>query len=219
MAQPAEAPARRRGCSGGPVALARWPQARRRDPSRRDLRHDRDRRRRRDGQQFPPVAAAARLVHGDAHAVHLRLFGRDLWRRRAGFSDEWSVAALKRFKPMNLYGWSKHLFDLALADRVPAEGETAAAMGGLQVLQRVRPERVPQGRDDEPGREALRRRQGRQADPAVQVASRGHRATASRAAISSMSTMRWRWCAGCSTPRRSPASSMSEPARRAASTT
>ena len=35
-----------------------------------------------------------------------------------GFADEWSTAALKRFKPMNLYGWSKHLFDLALAERV-----------------------------------------------------------------------------------------------------
>jgi len=35
-----------------------------------------------------------------------------------GFSDGWTLAALKRFKPMNLYGWSKHLFDLALADRV-----------------------------------------------------------------------------------------------------
>ena len=35
-----------------------------------------------------------------------------------GFSDEWSVAALKRLEPMNLYGWSKHLFDLALAERV-----------------------------------------------------------------------------------------------------
>ncbi|MGB9364884.1 MAG: ADP-glyceromanno-heptose 6-epimerase [Xanthobacteraceae bacterium] len=35
-----------------------------------------------------------------------------------GFSDDWSVAALKRFQPMNLYGWSKHLFDLALAERV-----------------------------------------------------------------------------------------------------
>jgi len=40
----------------------------------------------------------------------------------AGFSDDWSVAALKRFKPMNLYGWSKHLFDLALSERV-AKGE------------------------------------------------------------------------------------------------
>jgi ADP-L-glycero-D-manno-heptose 6-epimerase len=35
----------------------------------------------------------------------------------AGFSDECSLAALKRLKPMNLYGWSKHLFDLAVLDR------------------------------------------------------------------------------------------------------
>src|ERR1044071_1420774 len=34
-----------------------------------------------------------------------------------GFDDDWSVAALQRLKPMNLYGFSKHLFDLALADR------------------------------------------------------------------------------------------------------
>src|SRR5215468_312520 len=35
-----------------------------------------------------------------------------------GFDDDWSPAALRRFKPMNLYGWSKHLFDLALVERV-----------------------------------------------------------------------------------------------------
>ncbi len=35
----------------------------------------------------------------------------------AGFSDDWSPAALRRLKPLNLYGWSKHLFDLAVADR------------------------------------------------------------------------------------------------------
>jgi ADP-L-glycero-D-manno-heptose 6-epimerase len=40
----------------------------------------------------------------------------------AGFCDDWSTDALKRFQPMNLYGWSKHLFDLALAERV-ARGE------------------------------------------------------------------------------------------------
>jgi ADP-L-glycero-D-manno-heptose 6-epimerase len=34
-----------------------------------------------------------------------------------GFVDDWSPAALRRLKPMNLYGWSKHLFDLALVDR------------------------------------------------------------------------------------------------------
>ena len=39
-----------------------------------------------------------------------------------GFSDGWSVAALKRLTPMNLYGWSKHLFDLVVAERV-ANGE------------------------------------------------------------------------------------------------
>jgi ADP-L-glycero-D-manno-heptose 6-epimerase len=35
----------------------------------------------------------------------------------AGFDDDWSPAALKRLRPMNLYGWSKQLFDLALVDR------------------------------------------------------------------------------------------------------
>jgi len=34
-----------------------------------------------------------------------------------GFSDDCSTAALKRLKPMNLYGWSKHLFDLAVTER------------------------------------------------------------------------------------------------------
>jgi ADP-L-glycero-D-manno-heptose 6-epimerase len=35
----------------------------------------------------------------------------------AGFVDDGSPAALKELRPMNLYGWSKHLFDLAVADR------------------------------------------------------------------------------------------------------
>ena len=34
-----------------------------------------------------------------------------------GFDDDWSLAALRNLKPMNLYGWSKHLFDLAVVDR------------------------------------------------------------------------------------------------------
>jgi ADP-L-glycero-D-manno-heptose 6-epimerase len=40
-----------------------------------------------------------------------------------GFSDDPSIAALRSLRPMNLYGWSKHLFDLAVADRA-ARGET-----------------------------------------------------------------------------------------------
>ncbi len=39
-----------------------------------------------------------------------------------GFSDDFAPAALKRLKPMNLYGWSKHLFDLAVVERA-ARGE------------------------------------------------------------------------------------------------
>jgi ADP-L-glycero-D-manno-heptose 6-epimerase len=39
-----------------------------------------------------------------------------------GFSDDASLAALKQLRPMNLYGWSKNLFDLAVAERA-AKGE------------------------------------------------------------------------------------------------
>jgi ADP-L-glycero-D-manno-heptose 6-epimerase len=39
-----------------------------------------------------------------------------------GFRDDQSTAALKALRPMNLYGWSKHLFDLAVAERA-ARGE------------------------------------------------------------------------------------------------
>src|ERR1051325_4228102 len=34
-----------------------------------------------------------------------------------GFDDDWSPEGLQRLKPMNLYGWSKHLFDVALVER------------------------------------------------------------------------------------------------------
>lgn len=34
-----------------------------------------------------------------------------------GFDDDWSVSSLSRLRPMNLYGWSKHLFDLAVVER------------------------------------------------------------------------------------------------------
>ena len=75
---------RRPGAAGRTDGLARRPQARRRHPHGRDFRHHRHRRRPGDGEQFPPVAAPARLVHADPHAVHLRLLGRHLWRRQPG---------------------------------------------------------------------------------------------------------------------------------------
>ena len=39
-----------------------------------------------------------------------------------GFDDDRNLPALKTLRPMNLYGWSKHLFDMAVAERA-ARGE------------------------------------------------------------------------------------------------
>jgi ADP-L-glycero-D-manno-heptose 6-epimerase len=39
-----------------------------------------------------------------------------------GFRDDPSIDALKLLRPMNLYGWSKHLFDVAVAERA-AKGD------------------------------------------------------------------------------------------------
>ncbi|HEY7842175.1 MAG TPA: ADP-glyceromanno-heptose 6-epimerase [Bradyrhizobium sp.] len=37
--------------------------------------------------------------------------------RSSGFDDDWSSSALRQLRPMNLYGWSKHLFDQLVVDR------------------------------------------------------------------------------------------------------
>lgn len=39
-----------------------------------------------------------------------------------GFADDPSLPALRALRPMNLYGWSKHLFDMVVAERA-ANGE------------------------------------------------------------------------------------------------
>ena len=57
-----------------------------------------------------------------------------------GFRDDQSMSALKTLRPMNLYGWSKHLFDMAVADARRTARKTAAAMGRAEILQRVRPQ-------------------------------------------------------------------------------
>jgi hypothetical protein len=79
-----------------------------------------------------------------------------------GFRDDPSMEALKKLRPMNLYGWSKHLFDMAVAERA-ARGE------------RLPPQRISQGHDDERAGAALRRRQGRPSGAIVQVPSRRDR--------------------------------------------
>ena len=50
----------------------------------------------------------------------------------AGFDDDWSLTALRRLKPMNLYGFSKHLFDLAIVDRFANGGKLPPQWVGLK---------------------------------------------------------------------------------------
>jgi ADP-L-glycero-D-manno-heptose 6-epimerase len=50
----------------------------------------------------------------------------------AGFADDNSLEALTRLKPMNLYGWSKHLFDLAVIERTRNGGPLPAQWAGLK---------------------------------------------------------------------------------------
>ncbi len=49
-----------------------------------------------------------------------------------GFRDDPSLPALKELRPMNLYGWSKHLFDLAVAERVTRREKLPPQWAGLK---------------------------------------------------------------------------------------
>ncbi|MGB3865789.1 MAG: ADP-glyceromanno-heptose 6-epimerase [Xanthobacteraceae bacterium] len=49
-----------------------------------------------------------------------------------GFVDDPSLPALKQLRPMNLYGWSKHLFDLQVAERVAQRAPLPPQWAGLK---------------------------------------------------------------------------------------
>ena len=100
-----------------------------------------------------------------------------------------------------------------------ARRKAAAAMGRAEVLQRVRPQRISQGHDDERAGAALRRRQGRAPGAIVQVASRRHRRRRPAARLHLCRRCRARDDVAAGDARRSAASSTSAPARRAASAT
>jgi ADP-L-glycero-D-manno-heptose 6-epimerase len=53
-------------------------------------------------QPTPFIYASSAATYGDGNQ---------------GFRDEPALSALRRLRPMNLYGWSKHLFDMAVAER------------------------------------------------------------------------------------------------------
>jgi ADP-L-glycero-D-manno-heptose 6-epimerase len=50
----------------------------------------------------------------------------------AGFRDDPSISALKTLRPMNLYGWSKHLFDMAVAERASRGEKLPPQWAGLK---------------------------------------------------------------------------------------
>jgi ADP-L-glycero-D-manno-heptose 6-epimerase len=50
----------------------------------------------------------------------------------AGFGDDWSPPALDRLRPMNLYGFSKHLFDLAVVERAAKKHRLPPQWAGLK---------------------------------------------------------------------------------------
>ncbi len=49
-----------------------------------------------------------------------------------GFDDDPSMHALKLLRPMNLYGWSKHLFDMAVAERAARSEKMPPQCVGLK---------------------------------------------------------------------------------------
>jgi ADP-L-glycero-D-manno-heptose 6-epimerase len=51
---------------------------------------------------------------------------------RGGFADDWAIPALKTLKPMNLYGWSKHAFDLAIVERAARKDRMPPQWAGLK---------------------------------------------------------------------------------------
>jgi ADP-L-glycero-D-manno-heptose 6-epimerase len=134
----------------------------------------------------------------------------------AGFGDDGSFAALKRLKPLNPYGWSKHLFDLAVVERVTRRDKVPPQWAGLKFFNVFGPNEYHKGEMMSLVPSASRRPRpaGRSG-----CSNRTARAlpTASRSETSFMWTTRWRWCAGCWRRRKYRVSSMSAPGGRRAS--
>ena len=149
----------------------------------------------------PFIYASSAATYGDGHA---------------GFSDDWSLGALKRLKPMNLYGWSKHMFDLAVVERVARKDTLPPQWAGLKFFNVFGPNEYHKGEmmSSLPSVSARREPASRSA-----CSSRTAKAspTASKSATLSTSMMQSPWSAGCSRRPRYRVSSMSAPARHAAS--
>ena len=136
-----------------------------------------------------------------------------------GFVDDTAPDALARLRPLNAYGWSKHLFDRRVI-RMAGEGAaTPPQWAGAEVLQRVRPQRGPQGLDEERHRPYLPDGQGRRDGQAVQVAPARLRRRRAVARLRLGRRLRRGGDLAARPPPRPAASSTAAPARPAASQT
>jgi ADP-L-glycero-D-manno-heptose 6-epimerase len=64
----------------------------------------------------------------------------------AGFDDDGTVAALQRLRPLNLYGWTKHAFDLRVARAVAARRPHPPQWVGLKFFNVYGPNEYHKGR-------------------------------------------------------------------------
>ncbi|MDR3520891.1 MAG: ADP-glyceromanno-heptose 6-epimerase [Acidocella sp.] len=62
------------------------------------------------------------------------------------FDDDCSIAALKRLRPLNLYGWSKHSFDLWVATQVEAGAPAPPAWAGVKFFNVYGPNEYHKGK-------------------------------------------------------------------------
>jgi ADP-L-glycero-D-manno-heptose 6-epimerase len=69
------------------------------------------------GNATPLIYASSAATYGDG---------------AQGFADDPSLPALKALRPMNLYGWSKHLFDMAVAERAARGAKLPPQWVGLK---------------------------------------------------------------------------------------
>ena len=64
----------------------------------------------------------------------------------AGFDDDIAPAALARLRPLNLYGWSKHAFDLRVARAVAGHQPVPPQCAGLKFFNAYGPNEYHKGR-------------------------------------------------------------------------
>jgi ADP-L-glycero-D-manno-heptose 6-epimerase len=63
-----------------------------------------------------------------------------------GFDDEFSTAALRRLRPLNLYGWSKHAFDLWVAREVERGASAPPGWAGVKFFNVYGPNEYHKGK-------------------------------------------------------------------------